>query len=130
METLQLTSDGKLFFNLPHKLYKPHRMIGEVKARTLTVKRDPIKHLFRKFNAYGFSYDVMKQGSQYFDKVEVNTGFETLQTTRNFVLKHGKYLHFKRNDLERQIFLPLDEFGKSDIQERKELPQPSLFENQ
>ena len=91
-------------------------MIGKVDKRTLTVKRDPSKHLFRKFNAYGFSYDVMKQGSRYFDKIEVNTGFETLQTTREYLLKHGKYLHFKQNDLERQIFLPLEDFGKADAE--------------
>ncbi len=130
MENLQLTSDGKLFLNLLHKSYKPHRMIGEVKERTLTVKRDPVKHLFNKFHAFGFSYDVMKQGGLYFDKVEVNTGFETLKTTRNFLLRHGRFLHFKRNDLERQIFLPLEEFGKRDIEEKQELPQPSLFKDQ
>jgi hypothetical protein len=46
---------------------------------------------------------------------------KTLTTTRQHVLRRGKFLHFKRNDLEPQIFLPLSEFGLEKAQEAEEL---------
>jgi len=111
---LHLTKDGKLFLRLPGKQYKPYRMIGIVDGRTLITERDYTRHLFRKFNAFGFSYEAIKYGGRYFDEIVVRVGFDTLKCTRHYLLKHGKILNFKRNDLEKQIFLPIDDFNKKD----------------
>ena len=107
---ISISSSGRVFLNLPGKQYKPHRHIGDILGDTLYVNRDPSKHFFRQFKGFGFSYELMRYGRFKWIIVHLPS-FQQLVTSRLHVLKNGKILNFKRNDLERQIYLPLDEFG-------------------
>lgn len=124
MRQQQITvRDGRVMLTLAGKDYKARRHIGDIVGDTLHVQRDPAKHFFRQFNGYGFSYELMRDGS--FERVIVHLPFgETLETTRTHILAKGRMLNFARNKLERQIFLSLDEFGLDRARETAQEIQP------
>ena len=106
---LTQTSGGKIFQTLPGKNYKPRRLIGELRSDELHVDRDPEKHFMRAVQGYGFSYDLIKRTD--FKILVVHLPYDTLYTTKKYLLKHGRFLNFQKNKLEKQIFLPVCEFG-------------------
>lgn len=133
-QNITVTRSGKVFLTLPNKEYKSRRHIGDIAGDTLHVKRDPSKHFFHQFNGYGFSYELMRDGS--FEKVIVHLPFsQILVTTRKHILVKGKILNFQKNKLEKQIYLSVDDFGmekakeseKSNTQYKPENNQLSMF---
>ncbi|MDI6766032.1 MAG: hypothetical protein QME52_04325 [Bacteroidota bacterium] len=125
---ISVPPSGKVFLTLPNKEYKSCRHIGDILENTLHVKRDPSKHFFYRFNGYGFSYELIRDGS--FERVVVHLPFgQTLVTTRKHVLAKGKILNFQKNKLEKQIYLSLDDFGIEKINESEKLDPQHKFEN-
>lgn len=106
---ISVTPSGEVKLQLPGKQYKPVRKIGWISNNEFHCERGE-NCIMRAFGgAIGFNYDLMKRGT--FERVFVHLPYRTLVTTRQTVLKHGKLLYFKKNQLERQIFLSLKEFG-------------------
>jgi hypothetical protein len=127
---------GKIFLTLPGKSYKAHRCLGQIIGNEFHCERNPERHLFQQFGgSYGFNFELMRDGTFKFVIVQLPFGGQLI-TTRLHILENGRFLNFKRNQLERQIFLPVIEFGleKAQKSERpivKHIPailQPSLFE--
>ncbi len=111
METTQLrvTNSGEIRLSLPNQ--KP-RNIGwfNNSGDTLHLQRNPAKHLHYKSESYGFNHELLRDGN--FTWVFVHLPFNgLLVTTRNHILEKGSFLHFKHKGFEKQIFLPLTEFG-------------------
>ena len=108
---ITVSANGRVFLALPGKDYKPRREIGFLSkdGQTFHCERNPERHLFRQFNAYGFNYELMKDGR--FIWIVVHLPFGTqLVTSRNHLLEKGMFLNFQKNKLERQIFLPVTGF--------------------
>ncbi len=110
MSELSITKEGRIFLRLPGKSYKAERCIGRMEGDTLVVERDPERHLFRSSNSYGFNFELIRRGKFKILCVLLPFG-ERMYTTKDFLLAHGKFLNFQRNQLEKQIFLRLEDFG-------------------
>ena len=121
--TLTQSPGGKIFLSLPGKSYKSRRMIGQLDGDTLHVDRDPDRHLFRKFNSFGFAHELIKRTP--FRVLAVHLPFgEILYTTKKLLLERGRFLNFKSNRLEKQIFLEIGLFDRSpDVPIAKKLEQ-------
>ncbi len=96
---------------LPDKSYKSLRFLGEIKNRCFHTSRKPENQKFNKLNGIGFNHELISVGGHLFDLIKIQYGFNELITTRKFVLDNGKILQFKKNDLDKQIILPLELFG-------------------
>lgn len=134
-QNITVLSSGQVYLTLPDKQYKGRRCVGEIKKDTFHCERNPERHLFRQFGgSYGFNYELMRDGSFKFVIVHLPFG-EQLLTTRQHILNKGKMLNFQRNQLEKQIFLPISEFGidkakgseMETFRQRQVQQQPSLF---
>jgi hypothetical protein len=109
-ERISVTPTGEVKLQLPGKQYKSVRNIGWITNNEFHCERNE-NCIMRAFGgSVGFNYELMRKGT--FERVVVHLPFKTLVTSRQTVLKFGKFLHFKKNQLEKQIFLPLSDFGK------------------
>lgn len=101
--------EGYLYITLRLKGKKAGRNIGRVRLadRVLEVSRKRDKHLMLKANAYGFNEYVMRT-AQKFDVVELTDEYGTYSIPRQLILNMGKYLHFKEEGFEKQLFLSLN----------------------
>ncbi|MCX6163627.1 MAG: hypothetical protein NTU73_02000 [Ignavibacteriae bacterium] len=119
METITLKPNGRVLLFLPDTNYKSVRQIGYIKDRTFNTVRKPENHRYNKLNAIGLNYKFLSQGGSYFDLISIEYGFETLETSREYFLEFGDFLHFKNNGLDKQLFLSLDRFGMDKANEWK-----------
>lgn len=110
--------DGYLYITLHLKGKKAGRNIGRVRLadRVLEVNRKRDKHLMLKANAYGFNEYVLREAKK-FDKIELKDDYGTYLFSRQLVLDMGKYLHFKEEGFEKQIFLSLNIITNHKIQD-------------
>ena len=110
--------DGFLYITLHLKGKKAGRNIGRVRLadRVLEVSRKRDKHLMLKANAYGFNEYVLREAKK-FDKIELTDEYGTYLFSRQLVLDMGKYLHFKEEGFEKQIFLSLNIITNHKIQD-------------
>jgi hypothetical protein len=85
------------------------REIGvvNIKERTLSIRRLRSKHLLKKSNSYGFNEHVLSTATT-FDNVILSDEYETWSIPREFVINNGKYLFFKGQGFERQVFLAIE----------------------
>ena len=109
-EQITIRKDGKVFLKLA-KSFAGQRCIGWIAEGCFHTERNPEQHLFRSMNAYGFNHALMRKGG--FERVLIHTPAGNLESSRQVVLDYGKFLHFKREGFERQIFLRLEDFGKA-----------------
>lgn len=114
-ETIKVETNGRVYLHLPEKSYKPNRQIGRIEFENKKFKtyRDPKNQFFKKLCAVGVNLKLLKQGESYFDTVEIEYGLDILTVSREVFLEKGKILHFKNNNLDKQIFLSLDYFKKN-----------------
>lgn len=110
--------DGYLYITLHLKGSKRGRAIGRVRLadRVLEVERKREKHLMRKANSYGFNEYVLRQAKT-FDKIELKDDYGTYLFSRQLVIDMGKYLHFKEEGFEKQLFLSLNIITNHKIQD-------------
>jgi hypothetical protein len=108
--------DGLLKISLRLKSEPGMRKIGDVKLddKTLLLKRNKAKHLFKKNNSYGFNEYLIRNG-QTFDKIMLADDDAVYLFPKNLVTDKGKYLYFKEEGFEKQIFLPLDEMKEYQV---------------
>jgi hypothetical protein len=111
--------DGLLYITLHLKGKKAARNIGRVRPadRVLEVSRKREKHLMRKANAYGFNEYVLREAKK-FDRIELTDEYGTYLFSRQLVLDMGRYLHFKEEGFEKQLFLSLNIISNHKIQDR------------
>jgi hypothetical protein len=110
MENLHVTRTGQVKLNLNGRSLA----IGQLKneGRTFVCERSD-NAVLRVNNSLGFNLFLMSRGT--FEKVIVfmTPSCRTLETTRETILEHGTFLHFKSIGYEKQIFLKLSDFNKS-----------------
>ena len=101
--------DGFLYITLHLKGKKAGRNIGRVRLvdRILEVERKRDKHLMYKANAYGFNEYVIRNAKT-FDKIELKDEYGTYLFPRQLIIDMGRYLHFKEEGFEKQMFLSLN----------------------
>lgn len=116
-ETIEVKPNGKVYLNLPDKSYKPYRCIGFIKARTFNTVRKSSNQKFRNTNSIGLNYKLLSHGEAYFDYIRIEYDFEILETHRDYFMEYGEFRHFKKNNLDQQLFLSLDKFGMDKVNE-------------
>jgi len=108
---LQIKQNDKLIIlTLLLKDDKPRR-IGTVtkSTRTIEMKRKRATHLFRKGNAYGFCHYVLNNQTT-IDWVRLSDDTEThWKIPVKFILDNGRFLFFKEQGFEKQLFVSLEE---------------------
>lgn len=110
--------DGYLYITLHLKGKKAARNIGRVRLadRVLEVSRKRSKHLMLKANAYGFNEYVLREAKK-FDRIELTDEYGTYLFSRQLVIDMGRYLHFKEEGFEKQLFLSLNIITNHKIQD-------------
>lgn len=107
-----IKNDNIIKVYLKLKSEKSKRRLGFVNINTKTFHTTRVrsKHLFLKYNAYGFCYQLLAD-TQKFDKIRLKDESGTWLIPVSFLLdkENAKFLHFKGNGgFELQIFAPLD----------------------
>jgi len=99
--------------SLKFKDEKYPRGVGVINERNgfLFISRIRAKHLHKKMNGYGFNHMILKQATK-FDKIKLSDDFGTYLIPISVILEQGKFLHFKKQGFELQIFLHLDVMRK------------------
>lgn len=99
--SLQLESEGSRI-----------RKIGVItkSTKTLVITRRIADHLFIKGNAYGFNEHVLKNATL-FNQIRLSDEFHDWKIPVEFILKEGKYLNFKQQGFELQLFVSLEQLG-------------------
>jgi hypothetical protein len=110
--------DGYLYITLHLKGKKAARNIGRVRLadRVLEVSRKRSKHLMLKANAYGFNEYVLREAKK-FDRIELTDEYGTYLFSRQLVIDMGRYLHFKEEGFEKQLFLSLNIITNHKVQD-------------
>ncbi len=85
------------------------RLIGTLskQRRELLVTRIRAKHLLQKNKSYGFNYHVLSKAKQ-FDHVRLEDDYDAYLIPVSYILEQGKFLFFKQQGFEKQIFLSLE----------------------
>lgn len=105
MNTLNILPNGIVKLTLPFCT----RYIGKILGDTYTKRVKPETHKFNKNNSVGFNFELIDKGN--FKFVIIEFGEQLLYTTRLYILHTGKTQTFYKQNFEKQLFLPLDEFG-------------------
>lgn len=110
-EKISIGKTGKVTLTLPDNPYKKNRYLGDIKDRIFYTYKSE-NQLFRASNSFGINYKFLSEYGRYFDNICIEYNNRYYFTSRNYFLYYGELLYFKNNGLDKQIFLPLDMFGK------------------
>ncbi len=105
-----------IYLYLPSKSYKRLRKIGEINTAKKTfysVPKKSTKHLMRCNNSLGICYKLIEDYSNFIRYICIPYDEKRLWITKKSLRKLGTFLHFQKNNLEKQIFLRVDKFAKS-----------------
>lgn len=86
-----------------------------MQTRVFHVSRIRSKHLFLKNNSYGFNHKILED-AKLFDNVEIKDDKGCWLVPKDYILKEGKFLHFKKDGFERQIFIELIKIEQFKVQ--------------
>lgn len=105
---ISCATDKTITIDLKLGSEKRKRRLGVItkSTKTFKIKRIRTKHLFRKGNAYGFNHYVLSTGKS-FDTVTLSDDFSDWKIPVSYILEKGKYLMFKQQGFELQIFVSL-----------------------
>lgn len=100
----------RIVLKLKLKSEKRTRRLGVINLgqKTIEIKRDSTKHLFKKNRSYGFNYQVLNDGKK-FDNVRLKDEANEWLIPKSYILDNGKFLFFKEEGFERQVFVTLAE---------------------
>jgi hypothetical protein len=85
------------------------RKIGVItkSTKTMFIKRNRDKHLFRKMSAYGFNNYIL-ENAKLFNTIKLQDQHDEWKIPVSFILEKGEaYLHFKEQGFELQKFVTL-----------------------
>jgi len=109
IESVHKASTASLRLKLSSENYYRHLGSINMKTRQLELVRERSKHLFRKFNAYGFNHYLLNNATL-FDHVLLKDDMGAYNVPKDVILEKGKFMNFKNHGgFELQIFLPLHE---------------------
>jgi hypothetical protein len=89
-----------------------YRVLGTIDSvnRVFRVRRNKKKHLHRVSKSYGFNAHII-ENAKLFDAILLTDDDGKYLIPLSVVKTKGKYLFFKQEGFERQIFLSLDEIN-------------------
>lgn len=125
---IYINNNGIVFLHLVDS----KRNIGTISADGTTYTKTiiPTLHIHRKTKSVGFNYELLRDGNFSWVIVKAD-GYQNLVTSRRYILQHGFFLYFKHEGFEKQIFLPIDEFGLNIAREfEKQLNKKTSIEQQ
>ncbi|MGD1006039.1 MAG: hypothetical protein ABR980_02270 [Ignavibacteriaceae bacterium] len=100
-------------FNVQLKLVMETRFIGKVdiagEGKFLTQRK--LKHILKKTNSLGVNHQLLINESIKFRWIIIDFEGHKYITSRLYFLTHGQIYTFGNAGFEKQIFLPLNEFG-------------------
>jgi hypothetical protein len=101
-------NNGNLLIELKLMFEKRTRIIGtvDVDAKVLYVERKRSEHLHRKTQSYGFNDTVLQIGKK-FNYVLLTDDRGRYKIPKQTIFDYGRYLQFKKQGFETQIFLRL-----------------------
>tara|TARA_R110000868_G_scaffold36781_5_gene130241 strand:- start:341 stop:739 length:399 start_codon:yes stop_codon:yes gene_type:complete len=89
------------------------RLLGyvNIKSKTIKIIRKKELHLLRKNNSYGFNHTLLADAKM-FNKILLKDEFNSWSIPTQFILDNGKFLFFKEQGFEKQIFVSLEELNQ------------------
>ena len=121
MLQITLSPSGKVTLHLPTGI----RYIGTIERDCFRCWRDTSKNLFRATDSIGFNFELLRDGT--FTRIEVTlSDGRILRTRRRFALAHSSFLHFKKKQFERQVFLKISDFGDTRAEQWERLQDEQL----
>ena len=92
------------------------RHIGHINCkRQFVVKRRQSAHLHIKSQSYGFNHYLLENAKR-FDTILLTDETGSYLINRLEILKEGKFLFFKQQGFELQIFYPIEKIYKNKIE--------------
>lgn len=104
LNEIQVTKENKVIL---HTAEESH-VIGELHENTLVVKRDPEKHLMRRWNAYGINAQVIDELPIEF--IVIDEGENTLMVSKLELKANGRF--HQEEGQEPQYFIGRDSLIK------------------
>lgn len=121
IRTFHIDTTGKnyLIINQNDKLIMLYLKLGDLRkrfigtvtksTRTMEIRRERIKHLFRKLNAYGFN-DYILRNQDSFDWIRLSDDSKShWKIPVSYILEKGTYLNFREQSFELQRFVSLED---------------------
>lgn len=126
--TLTPTNDNKkqrikLSFGRTKKIIG---VITNYKESIFITKRHT-KHIYRKLNAFGVNEELLLRKDIDFDWVIILFDYTLLFTKRKYFIENSELQLFQNSDLDRQLFLRLDNFNKIDLTKHKNIHTDILW---
>jgi hypothetical protein len=89
------------------------RSLGSVniKNKSLSVTRKKERHLVRTINSYGFNHYVLESAIT-FKFVKLKDETASWKIPVKYILENGKFLFFKGQGFEKQIFISLEQLNQ------------------
>ena len=83
------------------------RLLGTLnpKTNTLYLKRNPIKHLFRALDSYGFNWQLIDNEKFPYNSIVFTLGKKRYFFNREFVRENGVFQQHKKSGFELQLFV-------------------------
>jgi hypothetical protein len=85
-----------------------------IAKKMLTIKRIREKHLFKKYNAYGFNVYLLRNAKT-FDKIKLIDNYNTYYFPLEWAKENIKYLTFSKAGYELQGFISLEQLEQFKI---------------
>ena len=89
------------------------RLLGyvNIKSKSIKIIRKKELHLLRKNNSYGFNHTLLSDAKT-FDKILLKDELNAWKIPTQFILDNGKFLFFKEQGFERQIFISMEQLNQ------------------
>ena len=89
------------------------RLLGyvNIKSKSIKIIRKKEVHLLYKNNSYGFNHTLLADAKT-FDKILLKDEVNAWKIPTQFILDNGKFLFFKEQGFERQIFVSLEQLNQ------------------
>lgn len=104
---------SRITVSLKLKSERRYRKLGIInrEQKSISIKRNSGKHLMRKFSGYGFNHKLLVD-SKTFDTIRLSDENSSWTIPKQFILDNGKYLNFKSQGFELQIFISLNDINQ------------------
>jgi len=89
------------------------RLLGyiNIKSKSIKIIRKKEVHMLQKNNSYGFNYTLLNDAKT-FNKILLKDELNAWKIPTQFILDNGKFLFFKEQGFEKQIFISIEQLNQ------------------
>jgi hypothetical protein len=89
------------------------RLLGyiNIKSKSIKIIRKKEVHLLQKNNSYGFNHTLLNDAKT-FNKILLKDELNAWKIPTQFILDNGKFLFFKEQGFEKQIFISIEQLNQ------------------